>query len=319
MRIVLTEPLGVPAALIDSLSAPLKAAGHDFVQYDTVASDQDELLRRAKDADILIIANHPLPDEVILRCKKLQHISVAFAGVDHVGSAAFQQKELSVSNAAGYCSDAVAELTLGLAIDCLRRITVLDAATRRGGTREGVTGHELRGKRVGILGAGRIGMRTAELFHAFGCPLYGMNRHGNHPKAAAIGMTFPQTMEAFLSCCDILSIHTPLTEQTIGLIGSAELALLPKGAILINTARGPVVDSAALATALASGQLSAAATDVFESEPPLSGNHPLLSAENLILTPHIAFCTEESMLRRAQIAFENVLSFLSGAPQNSAF
>lgn len=123
-------------------------------------------------------------------------------------------------------------------------------------------------------------------------------------------------LEELLAACDIISLHVPLTEETRGLIGEKELALMKESAVLINTARGPVVDSNALAEALQSGKIAGAAVDVFETEPPVASDHPLLQAKNLIATPHVAFATKEAMVKRAHTVFENVKAWETGKAQN---
>ena len=123
-------------------------------------------------------------------------------------------------------------------------------------------------------------------------------------------------LDTLLSTCDIVSLHVPVTPETKGLINRERLALMKPSALLINTARGPVVDSQALADALNSGALAGAGIDVFEGEPPIAQDHPLVQAKNTILTPHVAFATAESMEKRAVIVFENIQKWLDGAPQN---
>ena len=123
-------------------------------------------------------------------------------------------------------------------------------------------------------------------------------------------------MDTLLSSCDIVSLHTPLNSDTRGLIGKEELAKMKPSAILINTSRGPVVDSAALADALNNGRLAGAGIDVFEAEPPIAKDHPLLTAKNVIATPHVAFATKEALEKRAVIVFDNVDKWLKGTPQN---
>ena len=123
-------------------------------------------------------------------------------------------------------------------------------------------------------------------------------------------------MQTLLKTCDVVSLHTPLSDQTRGMIGKEQLALMKSSAILINTARGPIVDSGALAEALSRGEIAGAGIDVFETEPPLKEGHPLFSAPNVLATPHVAFATREALIKRAHIAFENIAAYLRGQPQN---
>ena len=314
MKIVLMEPLSVSEETLAALAETLTGAGHEFVSYGTVAKDVPEMTERAKDADVLMIANHPLPGEVIRQCEKLKYISVAFVGIDHIDTKACQEKGIHISNAAGYCDDAVAELALGLALDCLRNITAVDAVARQGGTKAGLVGHELRGKTVGIIGTGGTGCRVAELYKAFGCKLLGYSRT-ERQRAKDAGVAYVG-LEELLKESDIVTIHTPLTDETRCLIDQERIALMKPTAIFINTARGGVADSQALAQALQQGKLGAVGTDVFDVEPPLPTDTPLLHAPRTVVTPHVAFATVESLNRRAEITFDNVTKWFSGVVQN---
>lgn len=314
MNIVLMEPLGVSEEKISALAKALMEAGHKFTAYDSVATEKEEMAARAKNADALIIANHPLPDAVIEACPNLKYISVAFVGIDHVGQASCKARGIPVSNTAGYCRDAVAELALGLTLDCLRNISACNQVVRHGGTKAGLVGHELCGKTVGIVGTGNTGIRAAQLYKAFGCRVLGYSR-SQRPAAREAGVEYV-TLEDLLRSSDIVSVHTPLNESTKGLISRERVGQMKQGAILINTSRGPIVDSQAVADALNSGHLAAFGTDVFETEPPVAENHPFFSAKNVVATPHVAFATVESLERRADMAFDNVAKWLDGTVQN---
>ena len=314
MKITMLEPLGVSAERIEELAAGFLAAGHSFKAYDTVEHDVEKLKERSEDADVLIIANNPLPSEVIANAKNLKYISVAFVGIDHIGTDVCKERGIPISNAAGYCTDAVAELVVGLTIDCLRNVSACNTVIRSGGTKNGLVGFELAGKTVGIIGTGAIGCRTAEIFKAFGCKLVGYNR-SERPRARELGIEL-MPLDEVLKVSDIVSIHTPLTPETTKLINRDKIALMKPGAILINTARGAVVDSEALAEALNEGRLGGAGIDVFETEPPLAEDHPLLHAKNVVATPHVGFATKESIDRRAEITFNNVYQWFQGEIQN---
>lgn len=314
MNIVLLEPLGISVQKQNQLSAPLKAAWHTFTAYDTVALTAEEMISRTKDADVLIIANHPLPDAVIEASPHLKYISVAFVGIDHVGQAACVARNIHVSNAAGYCRDAVAELALALALDCLRNVSVCNSIVRKGGTKSGLIGHELRGRTVGIIGTGDTGIRTAQLYKAFGCRVLGYSR-SQRSLALESGIEYV-SLDVLLQKSDIVSVHTPLTSATCNLINAERIASMKPGAILINTSRGPILEAEAVAAALKTGHLSAFGTDVFETEPPVPEDHPFFGAPNVVAPPHVAFATIESLDRRAEIAFENVLRWMAGTIVN---
>ena len=214
-------------------------------------------------------------------------------------------------NCAGYSTAAVADLVFGMLIALYRNLIPCNEVVRHEGTKDGLVGMELEGKKFGVIGTGAIGMRTARIAQAFGCEVLAWSRtKKDMPQVAYM------PLEELLAACDIISLHVPLTEETRGLIGEKELALMKESAVLINTARGPVVDSNALAEALQSGKIAGAAVDVFETEPPVASDHPLLQAKNLIVTPHVAFATKEAMVKRAHTVFENVKAWETGKAQN---
>lgn len=173
MKIVLLESLGISESSLQRHIAPLTEAGHEFKAYPK-NTDPAVQIEEAKDADIIMIANMPLRAEVINSCSKLKYIDVAFTGVDHVDLEAARAKGIQVSNAAGYSTQSVAELVLCMMISLLRNVPQVSERCREGRTKDGLVGCELRGKTVGIVGAGAIGTRTAELCHAFGCTILGL-------------------------------------------------------------------------------------------------------------------------------------------------
>ena len=297
MHIVLLESLGVPQEVLAACARPLVEAGHTFHAY-AREDDPQTQIARARDADVLMIANMPLCGEVISACPNLKFIDVAFTGVDHVDLEAARAKGIRVSNAAGYSTQAVAELAVCLMLSLLRNVPQVDERCRNGRDKSGLVGTELGGKTVGLIGVGAIGARTANLCRAFGCKVLGYKRHvrGDEPSFVEF---------------------VPLDELLArGLIGRAAIAGMKRGAYLINVARGPVVDSQALADALNSGYLAGAGIDVFEAEPPLSADHPLLHSKNTIVTPHVAFASAESMEARCRIVFDNIQKWLEGTPVN---
>ncbi len=311
MKIVLLEGLGVSQEVIKRHQEKLAAMGHSFTAFEKDADPQVQA-SRAKDADAVMLANMPLSPLVIERVPGLKFIDVAFTGVDHVPVEAAKERGIVISNASGYATQAVAELCMGLMISLLRRTAQVEARCRQGGTKEGLIGNLLWGKTVGIVGAGAIGRRTAAQCKACGCRVLAYNRSAVSDPA----IDQQVSLEELLSQADIVSLHCPLTPATKGLIGEKELERMKPSAYLINTARGPVVDSDALAKALTAGAIAGAACDVFETEPPLSADHPLLHTPNTIVTPHIAFASVESMEQRAEIVFENLYAWLKGKPVN---
>jgi len=314
MKIVMLEPLAINNATLEQLSEGLKKKGHEFIAYDSVTNDVNELKARIDDAEAIIIANHPLPGEVIKAAPNLKFISVAFTGVDHIDIDACREKNIKVSNAAGYSTQAVAELVIGMIISKLRNIVECNSAAREGKTKDGLVGSELSGKTVGIIGTGAIGLRTAQLLKAFGCNLLGYSKTEKE-EAKKLGIKYV-SLDELLRSSDIITLHTPLNKETRFLINSNNIGLMKPNAILINCARGQVIDIAAVAHALNEGKIAGAAIDVFEIEPPLQEDHVLISAKNTLLTPHVAFATHESMIRRARITFDNIYAWLNGEQIN---
>ena len=308
MKIVLLESLGVPEEVLQACAKPLTDAGHTFEAYPK-NTDPKVQIERAKDADVIMIANMPLSGEVISACPNLKFIDVAFTGVDHVDLEAARAKGIKVSNAAGYSNQAVAELSLCMMLSLLRNVPQVEERCRNGQTKDGLVGCELKGKTVGIVGTGAIGQRTAELCKAFGCKVLGNRRRVTGSEPDYIEFV---SLDELLSRSDIVSLHCPLNDSTRGLINAESIAKMKSGAILINAARGPVVDSQALADALNSGKLGGAGIDVFEVEPPLALDHPLLHSKNTIVTPHVAFATAESMKARCEIVFNSLQQWMDG-------
>ena len=311
MKLVVLEPLGVNKDKLLDMAKDTLGNKVDIVYYDTRVEDTETLIERSKDADVVVLSNLPYKKEVIENCPNLKMICVAFTGVDHVAMDYCKEKDIMVCNCAGYSTVAVADLVFGMVISLYRNIIPCDSVTREGGTKNGLLGFELEGKKFGIVGAGAIGMRTAMIARAFGCEVYAYSR----TKKEVEGIKFVD-LDTLMKTCDIVSLHVPLNESTKGLINSEKLSLMKESAILINTARGPVVDSEALAEALNSGKIAGAGVDVFEVEPPVPVDHVLFGTKNLIVTPHVAFATAEAFEKRAVIVFDNIEKWLKGTPQN---
>ena len=231
-----------------------------------------------------------------------------------MGLEAARARGIVTCNAAGYSTNAVAELTFGLAISAIRNIVAVDARCREGGTKDGLVGFELFGKTFGVVGTGAIGCRVAKIAQAFGCRVLAYSRTVK-PELASEGVEYVD-LDTLLAQSDFVSLHVPMTAATAQMINAASIAKMKDGAVLINCARGGVVDSEALAAALNSGKLAAAGIDVFENEPPLAVEHPLLHAKNTVVTPHVAFASKEALETRADIVFANIDAFLAGKPQN---
>jgi phosphoglycerate dehydrogenase-like enzyme len=308
MNIKIIEPIGISEDAIRSRIGDLiDEGGHQLLFCDTRGLAVADLIKVIRDADVLLLSNRPLSGQVINACPKLKLICVAFTGVDHVDQEACKARGIMVQHAAGYALHAVSELAIGLMIALFRRIIQANAKARAGGTNEGLIGHELFGKTLGVVGCGHIGLQVARLGNAFGCHVLGFEPHLLQVKDVTIEQV---QLDELLTRSDIVTLHLPLTPETRGFIGREQLAKMKRSAILINTARGPVVDQAALVEALEHKHLAGAGLDVFDLEPPLPPNHPILSAPNAVLTPHIGYETAEAMSAKANIALSHLENFL---------
>lgn len=312
MKIVFLEPLGISEELLkEKISYVIDETKHEIIYYKDRQEDTDTLIERSRDADIVVLSNFKYGKDVMESCPSLKMVCVAFTGVDHVDIDYCREKGITVCNCAGYSTSAVADIVFAMVISLARNIIPCQDKARNGGTKDGLVGFELDGKTFGIIGTGAIGTRVAKIANAFGCKVIAYSR----TKKDLPDVEFV-TMEKLLKNSDIVSLHVPQTPETTGLIGKEQLELMKPEAILINTSRGPVVDSAALAAALKNGTIAAAGVDVFNCEPPLPAEEPLLAAPNTLLTPHIAFASHQAFEKRADIVAENIKCWLEGNPQN---
>lgn len=309
MKIVAVEPIGISRQRAEELVERYAAKGCDFVVYPDRKEDEQTLVERMKDAEVVIVSNIKLTRNVLEQCPKLKFLNVAFTGLDHIDGDYCREKGIVIRNASGYATQAVAELAVGLMLDVYRKITPFDASTRNLQGRNNILGRELHGKTVGLVGTGAIGLRTAAILKAFGCRLLAYSRT-ERQEALDMGVEYT-TLEDLMQRSDIISLHTPLTAQTKGLISREMLELCKPSAIIINTARGAVIDNKALAEMLNKDCIAGAGIDVYEYEPPLQSNHPLLSAKNAVLLPHVAFATQESFSMRVDIILRNLDEYLA--------
>ena len=308
MKITLLNPLEVKEEIILDNKNKLEKLGHEFNYYDSLAKDDDEIIERLKDSDIAIITNKPLSSNVICNCKNLEMIDVAFTGVDHVNLDSVKENGITLLNASGYSDDSVAELVIGLTIAVMRRFNenrknIFDDENNS------LMGETLKGKKFGIVGTGNIGIKLIELLQVFGCDILAYSRTEKED-VKAMGVKYVD-LDTLLKESDIVSLHIPNNNQTKGFLGKDELDKMKDNAILINCARGSVVDNDYLAKLLNEDKLRAG-IDVFDMEPPLPKDYPLRNAKNVILTNHVAFYTKEAMENRAEIVFDNIYQYLDG-------
>ena len=300
MKIVFLEPLGLTVEAVEKACDKLKKSGHEVVVYPDRKPELN--IERASDADVVVESNMPLRKDFFDACPKLKMLSIAFTGLDHIDMAECERRGIVVKNAAGYSTEAVAEETICMMIGLYRHVIENDRITRSCKGPSIAPGREIAGKTVGIIGMGAIGQRTAALAQAFGCKVIAWNRS---PKQVQ-GVTFVDK-ETLLKEADIVALHIALNNETRNFLTAQDFAIMKPSAIIVNATRGPVVNTADLAEALKNGVIAGAALDVYDGEPPLSNDNPLLTAPNTMLLPHIGFATKEAFEARLQIVINNII------------
>lgn len=286
--------------------------------YYGASSSASEIIHRLRHATVAVINKVALTAPILKQAPHLQLVCIAATGTNNVDLEAARRLGVAVSNIRGYCTPSVAEHVFALILALTRQLPAITGAVAAGAWQQSpyftvldAPCRELSGKTLGIIGYGELGQAAARIAGAFGMKILVAQRPGAPGDPGRI------PLKDLLPQADILSIHCPLTPETAGLIGHEELALMRPDALLINTARGGIVDEQALADALRAGQLGGAGIDVLSEEPPKHGN-PLLAADipRLILTPHVAWASREARQRVILQVAENISSFLNGEPCN---
>lgn len=299
MKIVFLEPLGLTVEAIEKACDNLKKQGHEVVVYPDRRPEKN--IERAAGADVILESNMPLRKDFFDACPNLKMLSIAFTGLDHIDMDECKRRGIVVMNAAGYSTEAVAEETICMMIGLYRHVIENDKITRSCKGPSIAPGREIAGKTVGIIGMGAIGQRTAALAQAFGCKVIAWNRI---PKQIA-GVTFVDK-ETLLKESDIVALHIALNNETRNFLTAKDFALMKPTAVIVNAARGPVVNTNDLAEALKNGVIAGAALDVYDVEPPLDSDNPILGAPNTMLLPHIGFATKEAFQLRLGIVVNNI-------------
>ena len=279
----------------------------------------NEVVERAKEADIVLTNKINLTDDVMAQLPKLKYIGILATGYNVVDVDAAHRRGIVVTNIPAYSTDSVVQMTFAQILNITNRIGHYAQLNREGRWSSNpdfcywdTPLVELAGKTLGIVGLGHIGMKVAQMARVFGMDVFAMTSKNSAELPYGIQKT---TFEGLLGVSDILSLHCPLTAQTNELINKQSLAKMKPGAILINTGRGPLVNEADVVEALTDGRLGAYGADVMCQEPPAADN-PLFKAPNAYITPHIAWASREARQRLLGVAFDNVRAFLAGTPQN---
>jgi len=309
-RFVVTGRLPEPALAL------LREAGEVAVADSGAPLPREELLGHVAGASAIVCFLYDRVDAELLDAAGpgLRVVANVAVGYDNVDLAAAAERGVAVTNTPGVLDDATADLTMALLLAAARRLgegeRLIRARHPWAWGLDFMLGRELRGKRLGIVGLGAIGGRVARRARAFGVEIAYANRNAADPALVAELGAERLELDELLASSDFVSLHTPLTEATRGLISTEHLALMKPEAILVNTARGPVVDEAALAAALREGRIAAAALDVYEHEPRV---HPdLLELENVVLLPHLGSATVETREAMATLAARNAAAVAAG-------
>ena len=283
--------------------------------YDSDATDPKTLIDRLREADVALnIRGRTLfTAEALGACPKLKLISIWGTGTDNVDLPAAAARGVTVTNTPGANAIAVAEHTVALMLAVAKQLVPADQAMRQGGWPRNLV-PQLRGKRLGLVGTGLIGREVAAMARGLGMEVVAWTFHPSARLADSLGLRYVG-LDELLRTSDIVSLHLRATPETRHFLNRARLAMLKPGAILVNTARGALIDEAALVECLQEKRIACAGLDVFEAEP-LPAGHPLLGLPNVLLTPHAAGMTPEVIQNGLAMAVDNVERFLNGSPSH---
>ena len=306
--------------MLDGFLTNFDGIGLDLGEHEQIWYDQtqpQQVVERIGDADGIVVNRVVISREIMQHCPNLKYIGTFGTGYNNVEVEAAKELGIVVCNAPGYSTMAVAQHTIALLLEVVGRVGQFDAFVRSGiWGKEGYANiasmptYELCGKTLGILGAGEIGRQVAHLGQAFGMHTLAYRR--TPPKESTITYV---DLDTLLSQSDVLSLHCPLTPETYHIINTNALQKMKHGAILLNTARGDLLDEQAVAQALDCGTLLGLGVDVLSKEPPEEG-HPFYRHPHAVVTPHIAWIPHETRERLLHIVEENILQFIKGTPQN---
>ncbi len=287
----------------------LRSQGYEltFNPYGRLLTE-DEMINLLSDVDGIIVGLDPMTDKVLNSAPKLKIISKYGVGIDNIAINCATEHKIMVTNTPGANSLAVAELTMGLILDVARQISFSDRRLRQNKWGR-YYGFELKDKTLGLIGTGQIAREVAVRARGFGMKILGFDLFPDTEWARTVDATY-LPLDELLAAADIVSLHLPLTKDTYHFISGRELAIMKQTAILINTARGGIVDDEALFQALQANQIAGAGLDVYEKEPPVDSM--FLSLDNVVLTSHIGAHTREALSRMSKMAVDNLVAGLSG-------
>lgn len=291
----------------------------DLVAYEECPDDDEEIIKRCEGADIVLLCYARMSRAVMEALPDLSYIGVLSTGYDSVDLEAARDNDIVVTNVPGYGSDAVAQHALALLLEVTNRVGHHDKEVKDGRwSKEGYWNFgdfpmiELRDKTVGIMGLGQIGLAAARIYRALNMDVIAYNR--SKSKEGEELATYVSADHLFKKA-DIIDLHLPLTEDTKDIINKDSIGKMKDGAIIINTARGGLIDEKALIEGLESGKIFAAGLDVVKNEP-IADDDPLLAYDNIIISPHMAWGPRETRARLMDIAYDNIRSFMDGGELN---
>ncbi|MDW7745946.1 D-2-hydroxyacid dehydrogenase family protein [Halomonas sp.] len=309
MRIVIPDDYQDAVRHLDAFE---RLAGHEVTVFHDTVSELDALAERFQDAEALVLIRErtPITAELLDRLPNLKVISQTGGGAAHVDLAACRERGIALMAGTG-SPHAAAELTWALVLAAMRHIPE-EVANLRAGRWQRTLGTGLKGRTLGIFGYGRIGQLVARYGQAFEMEVLVWGREGTRERAAEAGLEVAGSQAELFARSDVLSLHLRLNEATRGIVTAEDLARMTPSALLVNTARAPLVAPGALEVALRAGRPGMAAVDVFEEEPLIA--HPLLELPNLLATPHLGYVEKDSYELYFGDAFDNLLAFADGEP-----
>ena len=296
-----------------------KLKGHDVQVYTDTEKDPEKLAARLKDAEAVVLTQQrsPFPRAVIERLPKLKLISQTGRNAYHIDLAACAEKGITVSAGGGGGPNATAELTWALLLAHLRHIPQ-EVQRMKDGKWQHTVGVGLKGKTLGVYAYGKIGSIVANVGRAFGMKVVCLGREASTAKAREAGFEATQDRASFFENADIVTIHLPLNKDTRGIVKAEDLARMKPTAVIVNTSRAPIIAEGALVAALRQGRPGSAAVDVYESEPVLNREHPLIGMENVTCTPHLGYVEESGYENIYGTAIDQIVAFADGKPINVA-
>jgi D-3-phosphoglycerate dehydrogenase / 2-oxoglutarate reductase len=288
-------------------------AGAGGVIRNIACRDDADRIAAARDAYVLVVSQAQIGEPIFAGCPGLAGVVRTGIGLDTVDLPAATRHGVCIAHVPDFCYDEVADTAMALLLAVARKVRLADRHVRGGSWTPSalLPMPRLRGKTLGLVAFGHIARMVAERARAFGLQVIAFDPYVEAPAMATLGVEKVETLQALLARSDIVSLHTPLSEETRGLIGPAALAAMRPGAILINTSRGKVVDERALVDALRSGRLAGAGLDVLWAEPPAK-DHPLFAMDNVVLTPHYASSTVEAIDDLAAKVSRQIVQYLHG-------